>query len=279
MTHSYAWTWLIRMCRHDSFMCVNMTHSYVCKHDAFICVDMAHSYVSIWLIYVCKHDALICVDLTHSQKDLAHITVTHCIALQHTATHCNIFLTLQHIATNCSVYTCGLDSCTRRPAQQHYKILQHSATQCNTLQHTATHCNTLHMCAYDSFNRNSAWSIWELDWTWTRELTLQHTATHCITLQHTATHCNRLRHTATHCKPLKNTAKHTNSNTLQHNATHSNILQHTATHCNTCPISLRTSSNVNRRAHTICPRAKQALKPMNPSTSSHNRPAYTYINI
>ena len=51
----------------------------------------------------------------------AHVTATHCNALQRTATHCNA---LQHTATHCNT-------------------LQHTATHCNTLQHTATYCNTL----------------------------------------------------------------------------------------------------------------------------------------
>ena len=55
-------------------------------------------------------------------------------------------------------------------------ILQHAATQCNTLPYAATHCNTL-----------------------------QHTTTHCHTLQHAAMHCHTLQHTATHCHTLQHT--------------------------------------------------------------------------
>ena len=51
----------------------------------------------------------------------AHVTATHCNALQRTATHCNA---LQRTATHCNT-------------------LQRTATHCNTLQRTATHCNAL----------------------------------------------------------------------------------------------------------------------------------------
>jgi len=79
--------------------------------------------------------------------------VAHCNTLQHTATH-------------------------RRSYMPH--ILQHTATQCNTLQHTATHCNTLQCTA--THRRGCT------------PHTMQHTATHSNALQHTATHCNTLQH-------------------------------------------------------------------------------------
>jgi len=52
--------------------------------------------------------------------------------LQHTAIHCNA---LQHTATEWHRH--GVSS------EQLTKILQYTATHCNTLQYTATHCNTL----------------------------------------------------------------------------------------------------------------------------------------
>ena len=108
------------------------------------------------------------------------------------------------------------------------KILQHTATRCNTLQHTATHYHGkifMNGCkeAYEHVKRNlrhvlqcvahTATHCNTLTWQdiagfvlhvhrplCTRSCgnTLQHTATHCNTLQHTATHCNTLQHTATH---------------------------------------------------------------------------------
>jgi len=67
------------------------------------------------------------------------------------------------------------------------RLLQHTATYCNTLHYTATHCNTL-----------------------------QHTATHCNTLHHTATHCNTLQHTKARYDTLQHTASH--CNTLRYNS-------------------------------------------------------------
>ena len=118
---------------------------------------------------------------------LVHMTATHCITLQHTATyrntpyawdscawlpatHCN---TLQHAATH---HLCK----TRAHTATHCNTLQHTATHCNTLQHTATHCNRLRMV--------SSWIriVRPESWFNTCCNTLQHTATHGNTLQHTA---------------------------------------------------------------------------------------------
>jgi len=119
-------------------------------------------------------------------------TRSHCITLQHTATHCNIpwvhrlrllvswcicILTrwnaLQHIATHyislhisATFRVCTCQGCS---SANRY-VYHHTATQCNTLQHNATHCNTL-----------------------------QHIATHCNILQHIATQCNTLQHISEIC--------------------------------------------------------------------------------
>jgi len=93
--------------------------------------------------------------------------MTHCNALQRTATRCNA---LQRTATHCSTLQRTATLCN---------TLQRTATLCNTLQRTATLCNTLQRTA-------------------TLCNTLQRTATHCNTLQRTATHCSTLQRTATH---------------------------------------------------------------------------------
>jgi len=125
----------------------------------------------------------------------------HCNTLQHTATPVNV---AHYLAPTFQMFS---------------SLLQHAATQNNTLQHLWTepsvwrqHCRCPHRCCN----------------------TLQKNATHCNSLQHTAMHCNALQqqHTATHCNTLQQTTTH--CNTLQHTATHCNILQHTATHCSTC---------------------------------------------
>jgi len=92
---------------------------------------------------------------------------THCITLQHTATHIYRFRTLQRTAMHGNI---------RQGTVQQHTTAHNATTRCNTRQHTATHCTT--NC------RN----------------TLQHTAIHRNTLQHilpqhTATHCNTLQHT------------------------------------------------------------------------------------
>jgi len=114
----------------------------------------------------------------HILMDTLQHTATHCNTLQHTAVHCNTpiacssvhiwWKTLQRNATHCNALqnTYWRFECAR--------IVEHTATHCNTLPCTATHCNTL-----------------------------QHTAAHCKrpiggssmhillnTLQRTATHCN-----------------------------------------------------------------------------------------
>ena len=82
---------------------------------------------------------------------------THCITLQHTATHCNTLAKLLQ-------YTCNILA-TR------FNTLQHIVKYCPRLQHTATHCNTLQRTA-------------------TR---LQHTCNTLAThLQHASTHCKTL---------------------------------------------------------------------------------------
>jgi len=131
--------------------------------------------------------------------------VTHCSALQHTATRCNALeyavahcSTLQHTAAHCS---------TRQRTAAHGSALQHTAAHCSTLQHTATHCSTLqHTAAHYS--------------------TLQHTAEHCSTLHYNATHYNTLQHTAARCS------------IQQHSATHCHTLQRTTAHCKSLQLTL-----------------------------------------
>ena len=96
-----------------------------------------------------------------------------------------------------------------------------SLKHCNILQHAATNCNTLQSTAGDATALSSAhWN------------TLQYTATHCDTLQPTATDCNTLQHTATQCHTPQHTATHfTYSRALR--VTRKLSRQHTATHCNT----------------------------------------------
>jgi len=138
--------------------------------------------------------------------------------MQHTATHCNTWITklkiilpwdsrLQHAATRCNALH------TRTRCNTWIEKNPEDTILGNTLQHTAAHCNT--MQHLDNV------ALEDICIGATRCGMLQHTATHCNTLQHTAMHCNIHIHTAAHC------------NTLQHTATHCNTLQHTAAHCNT----------------------------------------------
>ena len=116
---------------------------------------------------------------------------------QHTATHCNTYISGGSPATHCST--------------RHCNTLQHINTlliPVNTLQHTATrrcnadlintHCNTL---------QNTNTLLIPIN-------TLQHTATHCntwIPCCSSSTHCNILQHTATRrCIYLSDPHPHTN---------------------------------------------------------------------
>jgi len=97
-----------------------------------------------------KHGAHVALELLH--RNTLRYTATHC-----NTSHCN---TLQH-ALSAREYSDDPqrpDERTQHARCTRDRILQHTATHCNTLQHTATHCNIL-----------------------------QHAATHCNTLQHTAT--------------------------------------------------------------------------------------------
>ena len=93
----------------------------------------------------------------------------HSATLHHTSTHCNILqpttvvLDMARKATSCNA---PKDTATRCNTLQPTTMFLRNSEKSKLLQHTATHCNTL-----------------------------QHTATHCNTLQHTATHCNTLQHT------------------------------------------------------------------------------------
>ena len=142
-------------------------------------------------------------------------TATRCNTLQHTETHCNLFVPLYrwYTATHCNT-------------------LQHTATHCNTLQHTATHLSRfiefqLMLGYVDKKAVADGWHDCN---------TLWHSATYCCTLQHTNAHCNTLQHTATHMSLFLE---------YQHTATHCNTLQHTATHCNTLQHTCRSFSNIS----------------------------------
>jgi len=140
--------------------------------------------------------------------------MTHCNALQHTATQCN---TMQNTATHQFEFACLLVKIQEQLLEDdiQYNFVEHlysgpqvplaPQVHCNALQHTATHCN-IH-CN-----------------------TLRHTATYCNALQHTATPCNALQHTAPHCNTLKRTATPTHCNMLQRTPTLCTTLHHTATH-------------------------------------------------
>jgi len=74
------------------------------------------------------------------------------------------------------------------------RILQHTATHCNTLQHTATHCNAMSRQYIHTTSQKSrdvlAYAVPKYEYS----NTLQHTATHCQTLLHTATQYITLHH-------------------------------------------------------------------------------------
>ena len=117
------------------------------------------------------------------------------------------------------------------------RVLQHTATHCNTLQfqtemphaiHTATHCNTMQhtvtpgsdaarcevkkssMTARISLSGIKCLSVWQSAFS-AMPSKINHTATHCNTLEDTARHYNTLQHTSRHCKTLQHTATQFNT--------------------------------------------------------------------
>jgi len=107
-------------------------------------------------------------------RDLQHTHITHCSTLQHTATHCN---TLQHTGTHGMHHTAtrryeGRDlqhTCiTHYNALQQTQLTPHTVTYCNTLQHTATQRILQHTASNGNTLQHS-----------------HHSATHSYTLQHT----------------------------------------------------------------------------------------------
>ena len=86
-------------------------------------------------------------------------TATHCIPLQHTASHA-----LHRTAARCNdrqhIAACAMDLCHRgcnalQRTATHYNTLQHSTSPCNTLQHEETHPN----CIVDSCHCNYSYVL------------------------------------------------------------------------------------------------------------------------
>jgi len=193
----------------------------------YSCLWIDHRHLlSIWAhVFLCQH---LCD---------ASCTTTHCYALQHTATHCNIVCETSKISVSqreigyaycCIFFTtsagqagkCGELSKIIQSTCSHLSACLLASTHVrrvmydNTLQHTATHCNTASYCNalhYSAPRRR-------------RGAVLQHTATHCNALQH----CN----TATYyITLLQESGEALYCNTLQCTATHCNTLQRTTLQC------------------------------------------------
>jgi len=128
------------------------------------------------------------------------------------------------------------------------RVLQHTATHCNTLQHTATHCNALQRIATHCNTLQHTTEYLERRGTRSRRecVFVCETATHCNTLQHTATVLGetwdsvdarvclfvKLQHTATHCNTQYSVGRdvglgRSRSVFVCETATHCNTLQHT----------------------------------------------------
>jgi len=99
-------------------------------------------------MHICTHSTRWLVTIvptthaTHCNTYTLRCTTTRCRTLQRTAAHCNILQvccsTLQHTAPHCK------HTAARGGWRQSYtRLVQHTATYCNTLQHTATDCTTL----------------------------------------------------------------------------------------------------------------------------------------
>jgi len=209
--------------------------------------------------------------LQHTNNTLQHTNkrITVCSPTKWPCTiHCNT--QTQYTATHKQAYHCIY--IIMKTKYQRYadwrKILQHTATYCNTLQHTKKRITASTM-------RTKYWRY--ADW---RKL-LQHTAAHCNSLQHTETHkqvnytesttstrysryqhrrkyCNTLQHTTTYCNTLQHTRKRIllNRQWIQHlgsihiGGKYCNTLQHTTTYCYTLQHkNKRVTLNRQRRQH------------------------------
>ena len=80
---------------------------------------------------------------------------THRPTLQRTAKHCNtqeshLIQTISCAATHCSTLHKLRHTATHRKVISYrlFRVLQHTATPCNTLKRTATHCNTQHTATH-----------------------------------------------------------------------------------------------------------------------------------
>jgi len=119
----------------------------------------------------------------------------------HSSFYCN---KLQHSMTNCNtLWQYVTEGVSGYPS---FFVLQHIATQYNTLQRTTTHCNS--RCEWVSIF--SCCCARTLNYTQTQAYMHTHTYTrthtHTRTYAHTHSHtriqfptCNTLQHTATHC--------------------------------------------------------------------------------
>ena len=149
------------------------THCNTLQHTATHCITLQHTatYMPAADGVIVLHRRAQCIaedlhsrfatqDARLSFPDVSLLsfgTVTHCSALQHTATHCN---TLQQSAAtrDISHFFSDVYLLSSGTATQHYgtlqfthytatesfnRALQHTATRCNTLQHTVAHCSTL----------------------------------------------------------------------------------------------------------------------------------------
>ena len=178
-----------------------------------------------------------------------HLTATHCISLQRTATHCNTGRPAHAAASPAT--------CISKMYATHCNSLQAlhlPATHCNTLQLIATHCNTLQQrktCACCRVIRNVRFKNVRnsLILTTPHYISLQFTTSHCNSLHLTATHCNSLQLTATHCnkEDLRMLSQYAFQKGTHHTATHYNALQLTASHCESLQL---TATHCNTLQHT-----------------------------
>jgi len=139
-------------------------------------------------------------------------TVILCVAVCCSVLQCVVYCTLEE-----PYYTCKRARSKTYNIEGSVEFFCQVFAICNILQHTATQCNTLQHTFFPKIcNRVGNLAGAKIT-----------TRTHCDTL----THSNTLQHTPTHSNTLHHTPPY--RNTLQHTATHCNTLQHTATHCNT----------------------------------------------
>jgi len=113
---------------------VAVSHSQ--SHTKCSCLKGPQNYITQSHPQILSHTFLALCSLMTRDSRMACSCVSHCDAVQHTAT--------RHSAVQ---HTVALHQKADCESERHSLLLWSCVSHCNTLQHTATHCNKLHFTA------------------------------------------------------------------------------------------------------------------------------------